>query len=33
MAKRLTLKIYRIVRGDGMAGLNRPLVYRPLGIA
>ena len=32
MAKRLTLKIYRIVRGDGMAGLNRPLVYRPLGI-
>jgi hypothetical protein len=33
IAKRLTMKIYRMVWGDGMAGFNRPLHYRPLGIA
>ena len=33
MASLLTLKVYRMVRGDGVAGFNRPLVYRPLGIA
>jgi hypothetical protein len=33
IAKRLTLKIYRMVRGDGMAGFNRPLKYPALGQA
>ena len=33
IAKRLTLQIHRSRRGDGMADFNRPLVYRPLGIA
>ena len=33
IAKRLTMKIYRMVRGDGMASFNRSLHYRPLGIA
>ncbi len=33
IAKRLTMKIYRMVRCDGMASFNRPLHYRPLGIA
>ena len=33
IAKRLTLQIYRSRRGDGMADFNRPLNYRPLGLA
>jgi hypothetical protein len=30
-AKRLTLKIYRMVRGDGMVGFHRPLSYPQSG--
>ena len=33
IAKRLTMQIHRASRGDGMADFNRPLNYRPLGIA
>jgi hypothetical protein len=33
IAKRLTIQIHRVSRGDGMAGFNRPLNYRLLGIA
>jgi hypothetical protein len=33
VAKRLTMQIPRVSRGDGMAGFNRPLSYRPLGVA
>ena len=32
IAKRLTMKIYRMMRGDGMAGFNRPLIYPGSGI-
>src|SRR5258707_14027040 len=33
IANRLTMQIHRASRGDGMAGFNRPLNYRLLGIA
>lgn len=33
IAKRLTLQIHRASRGDGMGGFNRPINYRPLGLA
>jgi hypothetical protein len=33
IAQRLTMKIYRSRTGNDVAGFNRPLVYRPLGIA
>jgi hypothetical protein len=33
IAKRLTKRIYGIVRGDGIGGFNRPLNYQPSGIA
>ena len=33
IAKRLTMRIYRMVRGGDMAGFNRPLNYQPSGIA
>ena len=29
----MTMKIYRMVRGDGMAGFNRPLNYPRSGYA
>ena len=31
IAKRLTMKIYRMVRGDGMVGFHRPLSYPQSG--
>ena len=33
IAKRLTLRIHRASRGDGMADFNRPLVYPRSGVA
>jgi hypothetical protein len=33
VAKRFTLKIFRMARGDTVAGFDRPLRYGPLGIA
>ena len=33
IAERLTMKIYRMVRGDGMAGFNRPLSYPRADVA
>ena len=32
VAKRLTMRIYRMVRGDGMAGFNRPILYPSSGV-
>jgi hypothetical protein len=33
IAKRLTMKIYRQVRGDGLSGFNRRLAYPKGGLA
>ena len=33
VAKRLTMKIYHMVRRDNMVGFNRSLNYQPSGIA
>jgi hypothetical protein len=33
ISKRLTLSIYRMAQGDGVAGFNRPLNYPRVGIA
>jgi hypothetical protein len=32
IAQRLTMKIYRMMRGDGMEGFNRRLAYPRVGI-
>jgi hypothetical protein len=33
IAKRLTMSIYRMARGDGVEGFNRPLSYPKSGLA